>query len=373
MNSGNKIIMETKKHTNKANRCLLRHGYKFLFVALAIIVGACEKDDPGSGEPAKEPSSRPSNIPYLNSIDEGLPSETDAFVSKTIPQEDFSILKLRFTDYGGLSIPIRKAIISATYTVPNPPSGISIRKLQEEMIPENELTDFYAEPDQSQNFTSATHTLIDINQDDTENPGALVQPRWFLKAMIKHKETGEVWIKENYADVLQIASYDYRPYLDNPLTIKPIYLQISRKYKKIAQVTVSVHTAYQQKHIITTGTEFTKAQEFSKTIGLEVTAEAGASTPVFNASISATVSQSMTETFGTSFSLSKSETVERTFSCNSPESGDIVYAIWQAIEIIEYVDEDGNLWTAPDGYEVNSTLRMENLTHDYVQTFDYFE
>lgn len=160
----------------------------------------------------------------------------------------------------------------------------------------------------------------------------------------------------------------------NPLISKPVKLVRKRRYKKLFQATVAYPATYEKSYTVSSGSTATEAQEFTETMGLSVTASAGGDWGVFSADISATLSDELSTTFSSSVSLSSSEEVTQTFTCPVPDNGEtILFAEWQEVEIFEFVDSDGNIWTGPEGFPFLQSFRMiNNKSDNLVMTVDRF-
>ena len=119
------------------------------------------------------------------------------------------------------------------------------------------------------------------------------------------------------------------------------HLLHKRFWRKLRQVTLEPGTSSHDYQVtVTSGTETTheSSHEFSQTMGVEVSAEAGWGP--FSASVTASYEQTSTSSELESVTMSEQTSVTETYSVQSEPDHTIVFAIWQLIDQFVMVDAD---------------------------------
>ena len=119
------------------------------------------------------------------------------------------------------------------------------------------------------------------------------------------------------------------------------HLLHKRFWRKLRQVTLDPgNSSHDYAVTVTSGTETTHetSQEFSQTMGVEVSA--GAGWGPFSASVTASYEQTSTSSEVESVTMSEQTSVTETYSVQSEPDHTIVFAIWQLVDKFVMVDAD---------------------------------
>lgn len=113
-----------------------------------------------------------------------------------------------------------------------------------------------------------------------------------------------------------------------------------RYWRKLKQVTLEPGASYSKEESITygTSTSSTESREFSRTIGVEVTAEGGWG--AFGVSVTGYYEQTETATLVQSVSFDTEHTISETYAVEPDAGHTRVYALWQLVDKFSYVDAD---------------------------------
>lgn len=113
-----------------------------------------------------------------------------------------------------------------------------------------------------------------------------------------------------------------------------------RYWRKLKQVTLEPGASYSKVESITygTSTSSTESREFSRTIGIEVTAEGGWG--AFGVSVTGYYEQTETATQIQSVSFDTEHTISETYAVEPDARATRVYALWQLVDKFSYVDAD---------------------------------
>ena len=128
--------------------------------------------------------------------------------------------------------------------------------------------------------------------------------------------------------------------IDNDICITEIpRIKHTRYWKKVFSVAIDESASYSEMHSITYGVSETKGQEFSVTIGGEVSAWF------------VTVSTEISNSVSYEISSSTETTIDKEFSCDGTEGKITVFTVWQLVDRFSICNSNGEEVT-----EENKTL-----------------
>lgn len=290
-----------------------------IIIAVILISFSCDFNSIfGGNEP--EYSWRPEGIPQTSSPGENLPAKTNLIIDATIPMDQIGNFYLQFqTDGWKKDRRIYKNVEDGVW------NGLQY------LYPESYQKSYVDHPWHNYHFLSSN--VITDND----------------------------WVQARIWNGFDNHFYQ-QWFIINPLTIKPVYMQIGHYYKKIGQANITDSQTIEYSETYETGVDLTHLISFTRALGVEHTVSASAGWGTFSASVSQTVSDEFSKTETESYSIqeSKSETFTATLQGDS-RPGVTIHSVWALVEVVQFVDEQGNPWDAREhGYYFN-TINQDGI------------
>jgi hypothetical protein len=146
----------------------------------------------------------------------------------------------------------------------------------------------------------------------------------------------------------------------NPLAMmspRMPYMRIRYFFDKISQAEIPYGTSQAVTNSWTQGVETSVANSVTETLGIETAVEVGKEWPLISASASVTVSQEFSKTTTSTETVFAEESKSETVTFTPESEGTYLYATWQTVDVVEFVDADGNPWDVSDlGWEFRRAL-----------------
>ncbi|MFP4364159.1 MAG: hypothetical protein ACLFR1_09845 [Spirochaetia bacterium] len=145
---------------------------------------------------------------------------------------------------------------------------------------------------------------------------------------------------------------DYEDYpVTNPLSTREVYLRISYYYERIFQHVVQPGVTLTEEASWTEGLSVTEANSFTSTLGVSTEVSVGGDWGPVSAEVSTEVSAEWERTTTHETTITQEETQTQTIEFSPPTDHTYLYAVWQKVEVFEFVDGNGDPWDVRDlGY-----------------------
>ena len=284
-------------------RSLLIFGF-----LLSVLFFGCDMF--GTGDEVAD-GSRPSNIPYAEDLNDPFPDKTDSIIIASISQEDLGCFNLPLSskpDYSLLSAESREDVSEYKYNKVDRVSPV----------------------------------IACINSD-----GTIPDMVSFIAVIINSYPSFSI-------EQIPLS-------MSNPIKDKPVYLQMSNYYNLIYTSMLQPGNTVDNSVTCMEGITLSESNSFTETFGVTVGATAGGSWGFFSAEISGEVSEGWEKTTTNSTEITVEDTYSHAVQFTPQENQTCVYALWQKVEVFQFVDSQGEPWTAASGYHIADKIGSDGI------------